>query len=235
MKPKIVVFDLFDTVIDVHSYDIELAKHYLFEHYLNPKITFEAFEAFNQRFSVEHFSRREETNREYIYRDYLRELDKNLGLRDNADYGEIEAEVFASCNVVTVNDKTRVLIEYYKRKNIPLYILSNSIFGACALKKRLATMKFLNNFVDLFASADFGYRKPDKRFFDYAFTLIKARYPNIKRKEIVFIGNDYAHDVVGAYEAGWTPIYYHHESWEQLPEKLLDVDVIKSFDELYMK
>ncbi|MFA6942575.1 MAG: HAD family hydrolase [Bacilli bacterium] len=234
MEPKVVVFDLFDTLIDVKRYDIEEAKRYLFEHYVNPKVSFERFEEFNNQFAASHFIKREDTNKEYIYHDYLDELNMELGLIDDADFNEIEYRVFSSCNTLLVNDKTRVLLEYYRRKGIPLYILSNSIFGAYALKRRLGELNVLNYFRDVFSSADFGYRKPDKRFFDYALTAIKGKINNIKASDVLFIGNDYAHDVVGAYNAGWTPVYYHHENWETLPDKLLAVRVIKGFDELYM-
>ncbi|MFD0705430.1 HAD family hydrolase [Alloscardovia venturai] len=56
----------------------------------------------------------------------------------------------------------------------------------------------------IFLSSDFGVKKPDKRFFDYALEQC-----NVERSHVVYIGNEIGCDIEGATHAGIDAIYLH--------------------------
>ena len=59
-----------------------------------------------------------------------------------------------------------------------------------------------NYFHHLWSSANFGKIKPSRKFFELAIETALQENPNEVRENIVFVGDIYETDVVGAYNAG---------------------------------
>ena len=83
-----------------------------------------------------------------------------------------------------------------------MYVLSNSGFRAEALLIILNRMGLGKYFKGIWSSAGFGRTKPCKEFFELAIHPALADNPSEKRENIVYIGDLYETDVIGAYNAG---------------------------------
>ena len=57
-------------------------------------------------------------------------------------------------------------------------------------------------FITLWSSADFGKIKPCKEFFDLAVQTALSDNPSSMKDDIVFVGDMYETDVIGAHNAG---------------------------------
>ena len=69
----------------------------------------------------------------------------------------------------------------------------------CEKIKRLG---FMEHFQEIIVSQELGYHKPSREIFDEM-----AKRTNTDPSEIVYIGNDYQKDIVGAHLAGWRTVW----------------------------
>ena len=222
MKYKNYIFDLYGTLIDIHTEENKLALWQFMTDYLK-----------------EHFG----TNitAEKLKEDYLRicaeETDK-LAARNGSKYPEIkiewvwhrlidsecsDAEMRALC--IAFREKSREKFACYKNvhkvlseiksQGCHIYLLSNA--------QRLFTEKELDDaglteyFDDIFISSDMGIKKPDASFID---SLMKKH--RLEKSETVMVGNEIIADIGSAIAAGIDGIYlntYHHT------QKELDTDL----------
>jgi HAD superfamily hydrolase (TIGR01549 family) len=95
-------------------------------------------------------------------------------------------------------------------------ILSNGIAELQRAKLRVLGLDRLVSHVIL--SEDVGAMKPSREIFDAAHRAAGGGCPARK----VYIGDSFAHDVVGAKNAGWLPVLYNPES-RPLPAPVLYV------------
>lgn len=57
-------------------------------------------------------------------------------------------------------------------------------------------------FERIWSSADFGRVKPSTEFFDMAISEILDLYPDSTKEDLLFVGDTYETDIVGAHNAG---------------------------------
>ncbi|MDV2685639.1 HAD family hydrolase [Alkalihalophilus lindianensis] len=74
-------------------------------------------------------------------------------------------------------------------------------------KRKIEALKLSELISDeyIFVSDGIGFAKPDKNIFSYVSKRI-----NIPANQSVYIGDSWENDVVPAYEAGWTPVWYNY-------------------------
>lgn len=71
-------------------------------------------------------------------------------------------------------------------------------------------------FTKVYASADYGVRKPGEKFFGIAIEEILETNPGMEKEDILYVGNDYVTDVQGAKAAGLDVAWYNVK---QLPDE----------------
>ena len=113
-----------------------------------------------------------------------------------------EADFLMACNEFELDPEIEKLLVKCDRKNIPMYVLSNSGFRAEALTEILYRFEIGKHFRNLWSSADFGKIKPCKDFFEIAIQTALLENPNEDRENIIFIGDTYKTDIIGANKAG---------------------------------
>lgn len=101
------------------------------------------------------------------------------------------------------------LLTYLQNKQIKIGVISNISFSGEALKNRI--QEYLPNikFEFILSSADYVFRKPNKRIFEIA--LRKAKNilgDSIDPTEIWYCGDNPDWDVQGSNSVGMTPIWY---------------------------
>lgn len=100
-------------------------------------------------------------------------------------------------------------LEELQKKEIPMYILSNSIFTGHSAVRLLDDFGISGFFSKLFSSADYRVRKPSPAFYRIVLDEISENNRGIKAEDILYVGNDYATDVMGAASMGLSTVWYN--------------------------
>jgi len=98
-------------------------------------------------------------------------------------------------------------LEKLNSLNIPIYLLSNSIFKKDVMKRLLNQYGLEEYFKGIYFSADYKVRKPHKEFFQIVMNEIKKHNKEIRPDEIFYIGDNYKADILGAENYGFTPVF----------------------------
>ena len=115
---------------------------------------------------------------------------------------------------VFLSQEVKETLEALYKKGIRMFILSNSIFRAVATKKLLEEYGILHYFEKIYSSADYGVRKPSKKFFKIILDDILTENIKINKEDIVYVGNDYKTDVIGATSVGLKTIWLNTNKFE---------------------
>ncbi|MCM2531275.1 HAD family hydrolase [Neobacillus pocheonensis] len=97
--------------------------------------------------------------------------------------------------------------------------------------KTLGLIKYIRREL-IFISDEVGVAKPNPEIFNYV-----AKKVNFAPEELLYIGDTWTNDIVGAYEAGWQSIWYNHR--KRLPETelkpLAEIDCLSSLIQVLQK
>jgi len=106
-------------------------------------------------------------------------------------------------------------------RGLKLGILSNSFIHASAMDEHLRQLGLLNFFPVRMFSYEFGFRKPDLRFFHEA-----TRRLGVPPAETIFVGDRIGADVHGSRAAGMIPVLLsaHTNTGKRPPEGVLCID-----------
>ena len=97
---------------------------------------------------------------------------------------------------------------------IKMGILSNTHIDGNLIRESMDIADLSHFFTVQVYTSDKGVpgEKPDKATFDYAFSKIKLQHPEIKKENVLYVGNSYVHDVMGSWNAGMYSAYIVNES-----------------------
>ena len=106
------------------------------------------------------------------------------------------------------------MLDEFEKDRIPMYVLSNSGFTAKALWTVLDRFGIGQYFSNVWSSADYGKIKPCKEFFDMAIDAVLLEHPQERKEDILFIGDTYNTDVIGAHNAGIKAVWINRKKEE---------------------
>ncbi|MDE7439356.1 MAG: HAD-IA family hydrolase [Clostridia bacterium] len=199
MNDKIVLFDLFDTLLIKVWFDYDKALNYLSDKYFGRKDELlRLAEEYREKFMLN----RNVTHLETSFCEQLKYYENHLGIKLSKSYSGVEWEAFSICREEKLADGATELLTYLKEHGYKLAVLSNSIFSSATLKKYLDKFGLLSFFDDVISSADIGYRKPSPKAFNAVLGQLGAK----ANRNVFFIGNKTDKDYDGAKEAGLTPV-----------------------------
>ena len=98
-------------------------------------------------------------------------------------------------------DDVKPTLEILDEMKLSLGILSQTKMTGSQLREELKSFLISRYFPVVLTSEDLGYDKPDPRFFHEGSRLI-----GLKNEQLWYVGNRYHEDVVGARNAGITPV-----------------------------
>ncbi len=223
----ILIFDYFETLLNVISMDFNRGLKVLWEKYYRDKCSFEEINAFGEE-QFEHMLKYHAEGKEYPF------VDEELPLYAEKFGGEVvslstdeEADFLMLCNQFELDPVVEDFLRECSEKGIPMYVLSNSGFRGEALMTILRRFEIGKYFRKLWSSTEFGRIKPCKEFFDLAINTALADNPGEKKEDIVFIGDTYETDVTGAYNAGIKAAWLNRKC-EADPEKMVTYNITKT-------
>ena len=223
MKKKIVIFDLYDTVLSDEYFVFENGLKYLYETFFNDKCSFDDLNKSAENFLPLYEKRKTDNVEICLIQDELPFIFEKYGIDFPKDVDELEYTVMNEMQKVYLTDEVKETLEKLQNEGVKMFILSNSIFTGRAAEKLLEEFGILRYFEKVFSSADYKMRKPAKKFFEVA-----LNYINRDLSEIIYIGNDYRTDMGGAFTSGLDAIWLNVKHLENTGEvKCAEVDHFK--------
>ena len=198
----ILIFDYFETLLNSKSIDFNRGLKLFWENYYKDKCEFDAMKAYGEElFKV--LLAKHEAGEEYPFvKEELPGFAQRFGGNKLTMDALEEADFLMLCNDFEMDPGIERLLTECDKKNIPMYVLSNSGFRAEALTEILNRFGIGKYFKGLWSSADYGRIKPCKEFFEIAIQTALNDNPSEDRADILFIGDLYETDVIGANNAG---------------------------------
>ena len=210
MRYTDLVFDLYGTLVDIHTEENDLvwektAFYYGFygAHYTPAEL--------KAAFEQELFAREARAGQSYEcfpdipFEEILASLFRAKGITDDAgELGIHAAQLFriTSLEYIRLYPGVREALARFRAMGCRLWLLSNAqrIFTAYELRH----LELGAEFDGIYISSDYGCRKPDIRFFN---ALIQERKLDIGN--CLMIGNDLDTDIAGAKNTGLDTLYMH--------------------------
>lgn len=206
---KVILFDLYDTVLKDISFDFEAGTVWLYNNFFSEVCSLQDLVDYAESFLPLYKKRKEEFSEICLIQDEIPLFFKKFGVPEPKNYEMIEYAVMEQMQKVTLLDEVRDVLDRLQGQGIIMYILSNSIFTGNAARKLLDDFGILHYFKKLYSSADYGVRKPDPRFYQIAIDEILSGNSGIKKEDILYVGNDYVTDVAGATSVGLSTVWYN--------------------------
>ena len=198
----ILIFDLFETLLEDLTLDFNLGLKPFWEEHYKDKCSFDEIKAYGEELFV-HMQDLHKQGFEFPFvKDELPMYAKKYGGDIVPMSVEEEALFLSRCNTVRVYEGLADMLDVFSKKQIPMYVLSNSGFRAGALQILLDNHGIGKYFDKVWSSADFGRVKPCSDFFESAIGEILKKYPGGTKDEILFVGDTYKTDIIGAHNAG---------------------------------
>ncbi|MBI3260090.1 MAG: HAD family hydrolase [Ignavibacteriae bacterium] len=205
---KVIYFDIDNTLVD-HSHAENKALTLFFEQYSEefPLATFEKFTSVYRASNLklwQKLAKKEVTVEEVRARRFLDILQEFSG-RDNLTF-EDEAHKMG-IRYMKIYEKFWELFDGASQaiekasKIAPLGLLSNG-FRKQVLGK-IKQFDWENTFHHVVISEDVGVMKPHREIFDHTLTITGYTKP----EEMLYIGDHYDTDIIGASEAGWQTVW----------------------------
>lgn len=192
------IFDVYGTLIDIHTNEHELATWQKMADTLRfYGVEYSAEDLKETYFSAcelqvtkgkAHFSH-PEVDVVTVFRQIFENRGKKVG-KSLATHLAQQFRAF-STQYIRLYPKVAETLSKIKKAGKKLYILSNA--QSCFTKTEIAKLGLRKYFSGIVYSSDVGCAKPDGKLFDY----LVNKY-ELNRKECVYIGNDAFTDVIGA-------------------------------------
>ena len=230
---RIVVFDLYDTLLKGQSFDFNRGVAYLHETYFKEKCSLEEIIAFSKSFLPLYDARKVDNSELSFIKEELPLYFEEYNVPLPTDLEAVEYAFMSHIKEDILLDEVKETLEALQKQNIPMYVLSNSIFMGKTASKHISNYGIIHHFNKVYSSGDYGVRKPGKAFFQIAIDEILAKNPDCSIDDIFFVGNDYEADAVGGVGAGLKTIWYnvnHLPNEKELP--VWDVDDFREILEI---
>ena len=198
----ILIFDYFETLLNSRSMDFNRGLKVFWENYYQDKCPFDDMKAYGEElFQVLLTKHKDGVEYPFVKEEIPLYAEKFGGNKLDMSVSE-EADFLMLCNDFELDPVIESFLKKCSEKNIPMYVLSNSGFRGEALMEILNRFGIGKYFNKLWSSADFGRIKPSREFFELAIKTALDENPLESREDIIFIGDIYETDVIGAHNAG---------------------------------
>lgn len=210
MRYTDLIFDLYGTLVDIHTDENELVweKTALYFSYYGAAYTgaqlktdYESVIAIRESAAGQGY----EMYPDIPFHEVLADLFRAKGISENAaELGLHAAQVFriASTEYIRLYEGVLDVLAALRRKGYRLWLLSNAQRAFTAYELR--ALGLTDQFDKIYLSSDYQCRKPDERFFR---ALLDEQ--NLDPTTCLMIGNDRDTDIAGAMHAGLSTLYMH--------------------------
>lgn len=210
MRYTDLIFDLYGTLVEIHTEESQQVwkKTAYFFGFHGADYTEETL---FHGFQAEMASRRAQAGQAYeCFPDIpmervLAQLFREKGVEENAESLSIQAaKLFRICSIeyIRLYPHVRQALARLREKGHRLWLLSNA--QAVFTRGELRLLGLNKAFDGIYLSSDYGFRKPDSRFFR---ALLDGE--GLNKESCLMIGNDRDTDIAGAKALGLATLYLH--------------------------
>lgn len=232
-KPKVVVFDLFETLIHEVKFDFNLGLAYIQENILSKDTDKVEFLNYAGTYWKEIYDKRNEDNSEVAFDDEVLDFKNKYGFKEDIALEEIILNCVLKIDSTELFDDTIFTLEQLRALGIPIYLLSNSIFKKNVMTKFINQYDLEKYFVNIHFSADYKLRKPHKDLFQVVFDDIKKYDDGIEKKQVYFVGDNFKADVLGAEGFGFIPVFINRNKDTKVNDKgFLEIEALSELLEI---
>lgn len=192
---KGLLIDLGNTIIYNIDFDFNQGLINLYSHIVNPKLSLDQFLLFTKQFTKDTYDNREKL--EVSFKNVLNYLKIYFHLTFDSEDDELELAFASHCEKVALVPDIEEVLKYFKKQKAKIVILSNSTFSARTLEAQIAPLNLTPYIDTLLSSSDCVYRKPHPSFFELGVKCL-----GLDKSEILYVGNDYKYDIIGANNVG---------------------------------
>lgn len=222
---KVVIFDLYNTVLKDGFFSFEYAMVELYHAYFEEKCTLEEFLEFEKTFFPAFLERREKNIETCLIEDEIPFMFEKFDVPAPDSWDELDYQIMNWMQKGGLLDSVHETLEELQKLGIQMYILSNTVFTGKSTMRLLDDFGILHYFKKVYASADYRVRKPGREFFEIAISEILNSNPKLSREDILFVGNDYETDVKGATGVGLDTVWYNVEHTENIENlEIFEID-----------
>lgn len=220
---KGLLIDLGNTIIYNKNFDFNRGLINLYSHIVKPQISIDQFLNFAKQFTKDTYDNREQF--EINFQSVLNYFKLYFNIIFDLDNDQLELEFAKHCEEVELVPGIEVILNYFYQINSKIVILSNSTFQAKTLLAQIEPLKIIHYIDHLLSSADCLYRKPYPYFFELGIKCL-----GLERNEILYIGNDYYYDILGANQVNLNCCWFNEN--QQVNDKNIKCIEIKNYFEL---
>lgn len=179
---KVILFDLYDTILKNISFDFVKGIEFIYNRYFTAACTQKDLEDVAETFLPLYKKRNEDQTEICLIKDEVSFFFDKFGLKQPDNILKLEYLIMNEMQNVTLLDDVRNTLNELHEEGITLYILSNSIFTSVSAKLLLDKFGVLNYFSEVFSSADYGIRKPSSAFYNFAINKIMDEIQVLKNQ-----------------------------------------------------
>ncbi len=210
----ILIFDFFETLLNIKKIDFNCGLKPLWEKHYKDKCSFEDICKFGEELFVLFQNMHKEGKEFPFVKEELPLYAEKYGGEVISMTTEEEADFLMLCNDMEHILGVKEMLDEFEKERIPMYVLSNSGFTAKSLWVVLDRFGIGQYFSNVWSSADYGKIKPCREFFDMAINAVLLEHPEERKEEILFIGDTYSTDIIGAYDAGIKAVWINRKKEE---------------------
>ena len=210
----ILIFDFFETLLNIKTIDFNCGLKPLWEKHYKDKCSLEDICKFGEELFVLFQNMHKEGKEFPFVKDELPLYAEKYGGEVVSMTTEEEADFLMLCNDMEHIPGVKEMLDEFEKDRIPMYVLSNSGFTAKSLWVVLDRFGIGQYFSNVWSSADYGKIKPCREFFDMAINAVLLEHPEERKEEILFIGDTYRTDIIGAYDAGIKAVWINRKKEE---------------------
>lgn len=206
---KVIIFDLYDTVLKDVSFDFNRGILYLYDTYFAKSCSLKELIDYSDTFLPMYNQRKSDNHEICLCKDEIPLFFEKFKVPKPKTYDDIDYAVMTHMQEVTLTEEVEFTLKELNKRRTKLYILSNSIFSGNSTRKLLRDFGILQYFEKVYSSADYGIRKPSPKFYQIALDEIKSSTTGMNNEDIFYVGNDYVTDVMGSASTGLKTIWYN--------------------------
>lgn len=224
---KVVVFDLFDTLIQDIEFNFSSGLLFLYDNILSQGTDKEEFLEYANNYWRKIYDKRGEDNLEVAFEEELLDFKYKYGFKEGYTLEDIEYRCSMAMNSSKLFEDTIFTLEKLKSLGIPVYLLSNTIFKKNTMLKIIKEYDIEKFFINTYFSADYKIRKPHKDFFNVVYEEIKTQNHGINLRDVYFIGDNLEADIKGAEDFGFTPVFINRKKVNNEIKKGHEISCLK--------
>lgn len=177
-------------------------------------------------------ARRQEASMEQLYIERAKNNMREFGITISDEEAKLYQERYIQAQKeIYVSETMEKLLDFCVENGIFLGIITNGLSDH--QREKIDTLK-LDRWIKkehMLVSSDVGVEKPDKRIFDWAKEHMGLG--ELDSKDILYIGDSFEKDMVGAKGAGWKAVWYNRRNMTPTCEDIIPDYIVKTDEELF--